>query len=239
MNIHFVQHEVFESPGAYLEWAQNRNHKISFSKVYNYEPLPETAADIDLLVIMGGPQSPDSSKKEYPYFDSQAEIDLIQKCINTGKAVVGVCLGAQLIGKALGAKFESSPEKEIGVFPIELAQAGLNDDKISHFGSPLSVGHWHNDMPGITENSRILAFSEGCPRQIIAYSALVYGFQCHMELNKEVIELLIESDEDFLIKNTMHRYVQKPDEIRSFDYTLMNNKLFKCLDKLQQEYENS
>lgn len=232
MNIHFIQHEIFEAPGAYLDWAIKRSYSVSCSKVFDRNPLPTKIDDIDLLIIMGGPQSPDTSKEECPYFDSKAEIALIQKVVNAGKAVVGVCLGSQLIGEALGVKFEHSPEKEIGVWSIELTEDGLLDEKISHFGTSLLVGHWHNDMPGLTPQSKILASSIGCPRQIIAYSNLVYGFQCHMEFTPEVIELLIAQEEEFLTNNTKHRYVQKPDEIRNFDYSEMNSKLFQFLDKL-------
>lgn len=235
MNIHFIQHEIFEAPGAYLDWAEERSHTVTFSKVYENQPLPNTAENIDLLIVMGGPQSPDTSKEECSHFDAAVEIALIQKAINAGKAVVGVCLGSQLIGEALGAKFEHSPEKEIGVFPIQLTKDGLKDEKISHFGSVLPVGHWHNDMPGLTPESKILATSIGCPCQIVRYTSLVYGFQCHMELNPEVIELLIAEEEDFLINNTTHKFVQKPDEIRSFDYAEMNKKLFHFLDKLAIE----
>lgn len=232
MNVHFIQHETFEAPGAYLEWAKERNHTISFSKVFENQSLPGIVENIDLLIVMGGPQSPDTTQKECPHFNAKAEIALIQKCIKAGKAVVGVCLGSQLIGEALGAKFERSPEKEIGVLPIQLSESGLSDEKIAHFGSSLHVGHWHNDMPGLTAESKILAASIGCPRQIVAYSNLVYGFQCHMEFNSEVIELLIAEEENFLTSNTTHKFVQKPNEIRNHVFTEMNNKLFQFLDKL-------
>lgn len=238
MKVHFIQHETFEAPGAYLTWAKQGGHTVTFSKVYENQPIPGTAENIDLLIVMGGPQSPDTTQEECPHFNAKAEIALIQKCIKAGKAVVGVCLGSQLIGEALGARFEHSPEKEIGVSPIQLTKGGLNDEKISHFGSTLPVGHWHNDMPGLTPESKILATSIGCPRQIVAYSNLVYGFQCHMELTPEVVELLIAEEEDFLTNNTKHRFVQKPNEIRSYDYTEMNGKLSTFLDKLSDEYNN-
>lgn len=238
MHIHFVQHETFEAPGAILKWANERNYTVTFSKVYVHDPLPETVENIDLLVVMGGPQSPQTTNEECPHFDAQAEIALIQKCIQTGKAVVGVCLGSQLIGEALGAKVEHSPEKEIGVFPIQLTEDGLKDEKIAHFGSSLQVGHWHSDMPGLTADSKILATSIGCPRQIVAYSNLVYGLQCHMELMPDVVELLIAEEENFLTNNTTYRFVQKPDEIRSHDFTEMNDNLFQFLDKLVTEYKH-
>lgn len=239
MKVHFIQHETFEAPGAYLEWAEQRNHLVSVSRVYNFDALPHTAKNIDLLIVMGGPQSPDSDEKDYPYFNAKVEIELIKKCIDDGKAVVGVCLGAQLIGEALEAKTEHSPEKEIGVFPIQLTDEGIKNGMTADFGSLLPVGHWHNDMPGLTTDSEILAFSTGCPRQIIAYSNLVYGFQCHMELNSEVVELLIASDEDLLNNSSQYKFVQSPEEIRNFDFTEMNHKLFQFLDKLIEEYDNT
>lgn len=238
MNVHFIQHETFESPSVYFVWAEQRNHNITFSKVYENQPLPETAENIDLLIVMGGPQSPDTTQEECPHFNAKAEIVLIRKCIQAGKAVVGICLGSQLIGEALGGKFEHSPEKEIGVFPIHLTADGLKDEKINHFGSTLPVGHWHYDMPGLTPQSIVLATSAGCPRQIIVYSNLVYSFQCHMEFTPEVIELLIAEELDFLTSNTTHKFVQKPEEIRGYDYTEMNDKLFQFLDKLVTEYKH-
>lgn len=237
MNVHFIQHETFEAPGAYLQWALDRSHGVSFSKVYQYDPLPESIDDIDWLIVMGGPQSPATTKEECPHFDAQAEIALVQKCIRAGKVVIGVCLGAQLIGEALGAKVERSPEKEIGVWPIQLTDEGLKDEKVNHFGSVLHVGHWHSDMPGLTHESKVLATSMGCPRQIVAYSDLVYGFQCHMEFNPEVVELLIAEELEFLTNDTSHRFVQKPDAIRAYNYSDMNNKLFEFLDKLVIESE--
>lgn len=238
MNIHFIQHEIFEAPGAYLQWAESKGYNITFSKVYQQQALPISVENIDLLIVMGGPQSPDTTQEECSHFNAKAEMSLIGRCIEADKAVVGVCLGAQLIGVALGARFERSPEKEIGVLPIQLTKDGVNDEKINHFGSTLPVGHWHNDMPGLTPESRVLATSTGCPRQIVAYSNLVYGFQCHMELTPEVIELLIAEEEDFLINNTTHQFVQKPNEIRNYDYNEMNEKLFLFLDKLTNAYEN-
>lgn len=70
--------------------------------------------------------------------------------------MVGICLGSQLIGEALGAKVCQSPEKEIGHYPIALTEAGQQHPLFSHFGSPLTVGHWHNDMPWLTDQRPFL-----------------------------------------------------------------------------------
>lgn len=237
MRIHFIVHESFEAPGAYATWAQSRGHNITYSRVYQGELLPESAKEIDFLIVMGGPQSPATTRAECPHFDAAAEISLITKCITANCAVLGVCLGSQLIGEALGASFDHSPEKEIGKFPIHLTHDGLANEKFAHFGDSLDVGHWHNDMPGLTPEAKIIAYSQGCPRQIVEYSKRIYGFQCHMEFNKEVIELLIANADPTLETLSQHRFVQQAEALRQNDYSDMNAKLFVFLDKLAEEYK--
>lgn len=111
MQIHFIVHEVFEAPGAYLHWAQERGHDTSWSRVYAGDTLPENADAFDMLVVLGGPQSPRTTLAECPYFDTHAEQRLIAQAIAAGRIVIGICLGSQLIGEALGAAVMQSPEK--------------------------------------------------------------------------------------------------------------------------------
>jgi len=236
VHIHFMIHEDFEGPGAFLTWAKSRGHSIGYSRVYKGEQLPPSIEEIDLLIVMGGPQSPSTTVEMCPHFDAAAEIALIRKCIDSEKAVIGVCLGSQLIGEAYGAKCEKSPEKEIGCFPISFTETGKKHEFFSHFGNTSIVGHWHNDMPGLTEKSRILAYSEGCPRQIVEYEKFVYGFQCHMEFTDELMELLISNSETELQKEKDRKFVQQADVLRQNDYATMNHNLFVFLDKFTAEY---
>lgn len=236
MRVHFVVHEAFEAPGAFETWARRRGHSVALSRVYAGDRLPAAVDDIDLLVVLGGPQSPATPKSECPHFDAEAEKSLISRAIAGRRAVVGVCLGSQLIGEALGASYERSPQTEIGKFPITLTDEGVRNEKVAHFGKTLGVGHWHNDMPGLTPAAKVLAFSEGCPRQIVEYNPLVYGFQCHLELTRDEIELLIAASEKELARLEHQRFVQQPDELRLNDYSEMNDKLFVFLDKLVEAY---
>ena len=232
MHIHFIIHEHFEAPGAYEIWGKSRGCSLSYTRVYQGDPLPEELGHTDLLIIMGGPQSPATTREECPWFDAQAEKALISRAIEAGKTVIGVCLGSQLIGEALGAAFCHSPEKEIGKFPVMLTDAGKANPLFEGFGSVLNVGHWHNDMPGLTPQAKVLAYSEGCPRQIVQYSERVYGFQCHMELTPEVVELLIEHSQNDLRRAGEFRFVETAEKLRSHDYREMNQVLFSFLDKL-------
>ena len=234
MKVHFVLHETFEVPGAYLKWAQERGHQVTTTKVYENETLPESVDDIGFLIVMGGPQSPDEDREAFPYYDPQAEIQLIQKAIKADRYIVGVCLGAQLLSVAYGAEYEHSPEREIGVFPITLTEAGLKDEYVKVLGPALITGHWHGDMPGLSEDAVVLATSQGCPRQIIRFSSKHYAFQAHLEFDPEAVDLLIAADgEDVLEEQSQNlTFVQKPEVIRAYDYREMNAKLFAFLDSL-------
>lgn len=232
MQVHFVIHEAFEAPGAFTAWVADRGHQASYSRVYLGEPLTQSVEHIDLLVVMGGPQSPSTTREECAHFDAAAECALLARCVAAGKAVVGVCLGAQLLGTALGAPHARSPHREIGKFPITLTAEGRASDKFAGFGDTLEVGHWHGDMPGLTRDAKIIATSAGCPRQIVEYGDLVYGFQCHMEFTPEVVELLIAASERELAALAAHRFVQQADALRANDYGAMNRQLFGFLDRL-------
>lgn len=238
MKVNFIIHEDFEAPGAYESWAISRNHEITYTRLYAGDNLPDSADNIDILIIMGGPQCPETTSEECSHFSADGEKKLILDAINRGKAVVGICLGSQLIGEALGAKYDHSPEREIGKFCIFLTEDGQRNAKFSHFGEVILVGHWHNDMPGVTQGAKIIAYSEGCPRQIIEYSNLVYGFQCHMELTREVVELLIKNSDD-LKDHASFKFVDSPEKLRAHDYKEMNDKLYEFLDKLVIDYTKS
>ena len=229
-------HESFEAPGAIETWAKRRKHEITYTRLYDKNTLPQNVDDIDFLIVMGGPQSPATTKEECHYFDANKEIKFIKKAIKDGKLALGICLGAQLIGEALGAKFGHSPNKEIGVFGLTLT-ADANDDPVfSKFPKKFLVGHWHGDMPGLASESRILASSKGCPRQIVRYSPKVYGFQCHFEFTKASIEGMIRYCGHELKEGKNLPYVQSKEELRKQDYDSMNKLLFTFLDYMKNTY---
>ena len=234
MRVHFILHETFEVPGAYLKWALERGHYITSTKVYEKESLPETIDGIDFLIVMGGPQSPDEDREKFPYYDPKAEIAFMKEAIAAEIYIVGVCLGAQLLSVAYGAKYEHSPEREIGVYPVTLTMQGLTDPHVSLFGKNIETGHWHGDMPGLTEDAVVLATSQGCPRQIIRFSPKHYAFQAHLEFDPDAIELLIAADgeEKLREKSEKFPFVQTPEELRGNDYSEMNAKLYAFLDSL-------
>lgn len=236
LNVHFILHEDFEVLGAYWDWARSRGHRTALTKVYESEALPENADGIDFLIVMGGPQSPDEDRQAFPYYDPEAELRLIRQAVAADKYIVGVCLGAQLLSVAYGARHGRSPHREIGVYPVELTQEGLNDPHTALLGASFLAGHWHGDMPGLTDGAAVLAASKGCPRQIVRFSPKHYAFQAHLEFDRAAVGLLIAADgrENLAAQSRTQAYVQHPDEIERFDFTQMNAKLFAFLDSLTE-----
>lgn len=193
---------------------------------------------------MGGPQSPTTTTEECPHFDSAAEQELIRQVIAADKPVIGVCLGAQLMGQALGGECGPSPHKEIGSFPIwPTAQGredqavaamfnGPADDSVNDESQELVVGHWHGDMAGLTDTATVLAESKGCPRQIIRFAPQAYAMQCHPELTTEVVRLLVDASQDELREGRELPFVESPEQLLAADYSEMNEALFRFLDEL-------
>jgi GMP synthase (glutamine-hydrolysing) len=236
MKVHIVVHEAYEAPAAIAVWAARRGHVTSYSHVYRGDRVPLTADGIDFLIVMGGPQSPGTTLDECPYFDSAAEQALIRDAVASGAAVVGTCLGAQLLGAALGAPAVPSEEAEIGVFSIRLTDAGRTDRRLARFPLTLDVGHWHHDMAGLTPDATVLATSAGCPRQIIRYRPLAYGFQCHLEFTRRSLPPLIAASAEELAQRSGERYVDPASFLRDDPYEAMNNALFSFLDNLARDY---
>jgi len=225
MRIHSIIHAPFEKLGVIEDWAMQKNYNLSETHTYRGEKLPEVS-EFDFLIIMGGPQSP-LELEQYPYL--RDEIKLTDRAIVNKKAVLGVCLGSQIIGEALGAQTQHSPNKEIGAYPVELTSEGIGDPLFKKFPAKFDVMHWHNDMPGIPTGARLLAKSEGCPRQAFAYGDRVYGLQFHLEITQELAKGMIEHCASDLQPN---RYVHSANELLAIDYAPINQKMRVVLDHL-------
>ena len=234
MKIRIIQHEPWLDGGEYIDWAKRNNHKTMFTRCFDYEKIP-TEVDADMLLVLGGPQNPAMTSEECPFYHADRERALIKKYVDNNKIVLGSCLGSQLIGEALGAKYSHSPNSEVGFMKAILTEEGRKDKHFKTFPDELFIGCWHNDMPGLTKDAVIVMFSEGCPRQIVRYSRFVYGFQTHIEFSHESIINGINSNIEEL-KELEGPYIQGIEEMISFDTTQMNKCLSDFLDSLVQDY---
>ena len=223
MKILFLIHAEFETPGYIEGWAAEKNCTLGYCCPFKGEKLPR-GSSFDLIISMGGPQSASSDLNKYPYLNN--EVDFLRDALKAKTPVLGFCLGAQLIGEALGAPTERSPHKEIGVFPILLTEEGVQDPLLATLPQEFAVAHWHSDMPGLTKEAVVLAKSKGCPRQIVRYLPYAYGFQCHPEMTLQGAQELIKNcPDDF----TADRYVQTPQDILAHDFYALNHNNMICI----------
>jgi len=142
-------------------------------------PDPEASP---ALVLMGGPMSANDGD-EY----LQEELRLIQAALAAGKPVLGVCLGAQLIAKALGARVYRNLVKEIGWYPLHFTEAGRGDALLEGLPDPSMVLQWHGETFDLPSGAAHLAWSEGCRNQAFRYGSNVYAFQFHLETTADMI----------------------------------------------------
>ncbi len=137
------------------------------------------------LVVLGGPMNVDETDR-YPHL--AAEVEIVGRAIAAGLPVLGICLGAQIIARALGAGVGRSPTKEIGWYDVRPTAAGRADPVLGHLGPVETIFQWHGDMFEIPRGAVRLARSAGCPNQAFRWGERVYGLQFHLEVDERMIE---------------------------------------------------
>lgn len=153
---------------------------------------PDAAVDLagaGGVVVMGGPMSANDG---FPWL--RREIDLIAGALETGKPVLGVCLGAQLIAKALGAAVYPNAVKEIGWEPVYWTGTGQSDPLLAGLRQPETVFHWHGETFDLPAGAEHLAWTEACRNQAFRWGSRVWGFQFHLEVTPEMIAGWVRED---------------------------------------------
>lgn len=141
------------------------------------------------LIVMGGPMSVND---DLPFI--RQELDLIGDAVSLGKPVLGVCLGAQLIAKALGARVYANAVKEIGWYPLYWTRAAEGDPLCHGLASPETVFHWHGETFDLPAGAELLAYSEACSSQAYRVGENIYGLQFHLEVTPEMVAEWSEQD---------------------------------------------
>ncbi|HUR05099.1 MAG TPA: type 1 glutamine amidotransferase [Nonomuraea sp.] len=150
-----------------------------------HESLPE-ASQLDVLVILGGPMG---SLDDRDHWHLASERDPIARCVGQGRPVLGVCLGAQLLAAALGARVTRGPAIEVGAGTATLTPDGLTDPVFGPSGPELPMVHWHEDTFELPEGGVLLASSEQYAHQAFRVGES-YGLQFHVELDADALDRL-------------------------------------------------
>jgi GMP synthase-like glutamine amidotransferase len=204
MRAHYLQHVAFEGPGSIEPWLAAAGYGITGTRLFESARLP-AVNDVDLLVVMGGPMSV-NDEDDFPWL--AAEKRFIRDAIRSGKPVLGVCLGAQLIASALGARVYPNSEKEIGWFPVRrVPSAGK---PVFRFPDSADVFHWHGETFDLPPEAILLASSEGCAHQAFQLGRAVIGLQFHLESTPDSVRDIVAHCRPEL---RPARYVQTEREI--------------------------
>ncbi|MFF5207310.1 type 1 glutamine amidotransferase [Streptosporangium sp. NPDC000396] len=179
VNWSVVQHVDFEGPGSIATVAAERGIVLDLRRPYRGDPLP-AAEDLDGLVVMGGPMGA-FDDTDHPHL--AAERALLATAVERGIPVLGVCLGAQLLAAALGARIVQGPAPEIGLGTVTLTEDGRRDPAFGPAGRVLPVFHWHGDTFTPPPGTVRLAESRAYANQAFRAGKHAYGLQFHAELD--------------------------------------------------------
>ncbi|MGQ0792512.1 MAG: type 1 glutamine amidotransferase [Deltaproteobacteria bacterium] len=157
---------------------------------YEYVNLWEDATpEINLgrasgLIILGGPMNVYEADK-FPFLELEDAV--IKEAVARKIPTLGICLGAQLLAKSLGARVIKNHEKEIGWYPLRISDEGACDKLFGNFSLDETVFQWHGDTFDIPSGAAHLASSALCQNQAFRYGESAYGLQFHIEVTEPMV----------------------------------------------------
>lgn len=187
MRAHYLQHVPFEGLGSIEQWLRKTGYEISATAFFESAELPEIN-EFDLLVVMGGPMSV-HDVREFPWLLKEKQF--IRRAIQSGKSILGVCLGAQLIASAMDARVYQNRLKEIGWFPVQGTPS--SESSLFRFPSSVEVFHWHGETFDLPSNAIRIAKSEVCENQAFQIGTSVIGLQFHLETTPESARKIVSN----------------------------------------------
>ena len=182
LSVLVLQHDPHDGPGYLGEALLRRGASLTIVRLDEGEAVPDISA-YDMVLVMGGTMNVYQEDK-YPWL--KGETAAIRRAVEEDKAVLGVCLGGQLLAKAMDASVHVGAATEIGLIPIALTEGGKVDPLFEGL-SQLEAVEWHDDTFDIPTGAVALACSEGCANQAFRFGQRAYGLQFHPEVSPKML----------------------------------------------------
>jgi GMP synthase (glutamine-hydrolysing) len=178
-----LRHLAFEDLGLIEPFLTQRGWQVSYCDVGVNDLYANEVSNADLLVVLGGPIGAEDDAL-YPFLAD--EVRLIKKRLTSHKPILGICLGAQLMARALGASVRPMQRKEIGYAPVTLTETARRSP-LAHIGNQ-PVLHWHGDQFSMPDSVENFASTSACPHQAFMIGSYAMAWQFHLEVDARRIE---------------------------------------------------
>jgi GMP synthase-like glutamine amidotransferase len=227
-NVVILQHVPHEGPGRIVPVFRDYGIRIDHRHLYKGDEVPSDLDEIRALIVLGGPMGVgDIGKPEYPFLAH--ELALLKRAVAADRSVLGICLGAQLLAHAAGAKVypnvrpgpkpedPATPVPELGWGPVSFPFPGGTEPMVMGMHDDMMVFHWHFDTfdlpklpapsnappppaPPPPSGNALLSSSRQCKNQAFRFKNRLFGFQWHMELTPKDIQAIVDAGKNDLVR---------------------------------------
>lgn len=218
MKVLIVNNIPREGPGILQDILEKNNIEFDiyeYGKDFNF-PLPE---NYEAIVVLGGPDSANDETDKII-----KEIEGVKKFLEKEIPYFGICLGLQIMVKALGGKVIKNPIKEVGwrdpedkLFKVNLTKKGINDPIFEGIKKQFTIFQLHGETISMVPEMNLLGTGKYCKNQVVKYGKYAYGFQGHIELTSDMF----------------YDWIKEDDDLKKLD----KNKLKADYHKFKKEYE--
>jgi GMP synthase (glutamine-hydrolysing) len=179
-----IRHVHFEDLGILEPMLMQAGYDIRYADVCVDDISAIDPIGTDLIVVLGGPIG---AYEDDLYPTLKDESDLLEKRLAARRPTIGICLGAQLMARALGARVYPTGAKEIGWAPVTLSAEG-RESPLRHLGDDTAVLHWHGDTFDLPQGATLLASTSFCRNQAFSLGANALALQFHAEASAARLE---------------------------------------------------
>lgn len=223
-----LQHVAHEGPGRIVPVFRDFGIRVDIRHLYKGDEVPRDCEEIKAIVILGGPMGvADVGSEKYPFLAK--EVELLKRAVQIDRAVLGICLGAQLLAHAAGAKVypntkpgakpedPPTPIPEFGWLPVNFPFPGGTEPIVMGMHDGMNVFHWHYDTfdlprlpapagappppaPQPPTGNALLSSTKACKNQAFRFKNRLFGFQWHMELTPADVEAILSACKEDVAK---------------------------------------